>query len=79
HAIIGMTEDLNEVMEEDGDIEGDMEDEAEAAKEVNSLKELAIHVAHLTIIGANAHRIFPIHFVERCIVIKSVPDLYEHL
>ena len=70
--MIGTTEDLKEVIEEDRDIEVAMEDEAKAVKEVNSLEELAIHVAHLTIIGMNAHIIFLVHFVERGIVMKSV-------
>ncbi|KAH9298309.1 hypothetical protein KI387_029991, partial [Taxus chinensis] len=55
----------------DKDIEVDMEDEAKVEEGVNSLEKLAIHVAHLTIIGANSNRIFPVPFVERGIVMKS--------
>ncbi|KAH9320209.1 hypothetical protein KI387_021978, partial [Taxus chinensis] len=70
-AMTGMTEGLKGLVKGDEDIEVDMEDEAEVEEGVNSLEELAIHVAHLTIIGTNARRIFPVHFVERGIVMKS--------
>ncbi|KAH9313716.1 hypothetical protein KI387_022343, partial [Taxus chinensis] len=57
-AMTGMTNGLTGLVKGDEDIEVDMEDEDEVEEGVNSLEKLAIHVAHLTIIGANARRIF---------------------
>ncbi|KAH9288829.1 hypothetical protein KI387_032946, partial [Taxus chinensis] len=71
-AMTGMMGDLKEVMEEDGGIEVDMEDEAEVEEEVSFLVEHVIHVDHLTTIGVNACRISHVHLAERDIVMRSV-------